>query len=105
MKHASISGLEKTTINNINNYLNFTCHEPFSTDFIKAIQNTHISNEIENTLGLNFRGFFIDLSHSDNPEEANMLGIVLSTAINGSYTDVLLLHPNLEPSGIKQILM
>lgn len=105
MKHASISGLKKTTINKINNYLTSTGYEPFSTDFIKAIQNPHISNEIENTLGLNFRGFFIDLSHSENPVEANMFGIVLNSAINGSYTDVLLLHPNFEPSSINQILM
>lgn len=105
MKHTSICGLNKNAINKINDYLSSVSYEPFSSDFIKAIKNSHISNEIESTFGLNFRGFFIDLSHSENTEEANMYGLVLNTAINGSYTDVLMLHPNFEPSSINQILM
>lgn len=105
MNHVSICSLKKPAIHKINSYLASIGREQFSPDYIKAIKNTAISDEIQNTYGLNFRGFFIDLSHSENPEETNMYALVLNSAVNGRYTDVLMLHPNFEPSSIEQMLM
>lgn len=105
MNHVSICCLKKSAINQINSYLSSIGREQFSPEYIKAIKNPVISEEIHNTLELNFRGFFIDISHSDNPDEANMYALVLDSAINGRFTDVLMLHTNFEPSSIKQMLM
>ncbi|MFX2257866.1 hypothetical protein V6380_13940 [Acinetobacter variabilis] len=105
MNHVSICSLKQSTINQINSYLSSIGRKQFTPDYIKAIKNPVMSEEIQNTLELNFRGFFIDISHSDNPDEANMYALVLDSAINGRFTDVLMLHPNFEPSSIKQMLM
>ena len=62
MNHVSICSLKKSVINQINSYLSSIGREQFSPDYIKAIKNPVMSEEIQNTLELNFRGFFIDIA-------------------------------------------
>lgn len=105
MNHLSICSLKKPIVHKINSYLASIGRQKFSPEYIKAIKNSAIFDEILNTNALNFRGFFIDLSHSENPDESNKYALVLNSAVNGSYTDVLMLHSNFEPSSVEQILM
>lgn len=105
MNYVSISSLKKSTIQKINNYLCSIGREPFSLEYIKAVSNPLLFEEIQNTQALYFRGFFIDLSHSEKPDEANMFALVLKSVVSGFYTDVLMLNPKLEPSSIRQTLL